>query len=108
MPGTGKRGNAAGGPRGGNSPETPAPYDGPNDPRGGSRGRSPSQAGPSGPRAGSQVRAASATRGVGPILRDPARDARVGPLLRNVDFGGDAYNLYDSVSCILLCLLGVR
>lgn len=80
-------------------------YDGPSD----NRGRSPSIAGPS-----NTVRTASRNRSSSrnppasqaPQRRDPARDppkpsGRV--LLKNIDFGGEAYNLLgDGVSTLIL------
>lgn len=71
-------------------------YDGPGDSD--SRGRSASNAGS---RARSQSRTASQTRAA---QMETARsmqkpEARVQQLLRNVEFGGNAYNLFSSVSC---------
>ena len=70
------------------------PYDGPGSNAGESRGRSPSVSRPpSTSRPSSRIRATSQTRQAG----DPARDAPK-VLLRNVDFGGAAYNMFDQVS----------
>lgn len=84
----------------------PNAYDGPSDPGRGrgpgsaggppspARGRTPSNAPPSA-RAPSvhSSRPSSTTR---PMLRDPARDPPV--INRNVDWAGNAYNLYSQVS----------
>ena len=71
-------------------------YDGPGDSE--SRGRSTSNAGS---RARSQSRTASQIRAAqmetARSMQQP--EARVQQLLRNVDFGGNAYNLFSSVSC---------
>lgn len=73
----------------------PEPYDGPGSNAGEARGRSGSVAGPrSSSRPGSQVRAGSQTR----QAVDPARDPVPQTLLRNVDFGGNAYNIFSQVS----------
>ena len=73
----------------------PEPYDGPGSNSGEARGRSGSVAGiRSSSRPGSQVRASSRTR---PAV-DPARDPTPQVLLRNVDFGGAAYNIFSQVS----------
>lgn len=77
-------------------PRTDAPqqsFDGPDDSPG--RGRGGAAAGPpASSRGNSQTRATSQTRRV-----DPARDRPAAPmLLRNVDFGGQAYDLFSSVS----------
>lgn len=76
-----------------------AKYDGPNESP--SRGRAPSTTGASvraSSRAGSQTRTASQTRRV-----DPARNPPPAPVLsRNVDFGGQAYDILSSVSCNLV------
>lgn len=70
-------------------------YDGPGDSD--SRGRSASVAGS---RARSQSRTASQTRAAqmetARSMQQP--EARVQQLLRNVEFGGNAYNLFSSVS----------
>ena len=78
-----------------------AAYDGP--PESPSRGRAGSTTG--GPartssRAGSQPRTTSQTRAASQTRRvDPARDPPPAPvLLRNVDFGGQAYDLFSTVS----------
>lgn len=73
-------------------------FDGPDDSP--SRGRSGSTAGPrASSRGPSQTRASSQTRRV-----DPARDRPAAPvLLRNVDFGGQAYDMFSSVSRNPLC-----
>ena len=72
----------------------PEPYDGPGSNAGESRGRSPAVSRTrSVSRPGSQVRGQSQTRQAG----DPARD-QPKVLLRNVDFGGAAYNMFDQVS----------
>lgn len=61
-------------------------FDGPDDSPG--RSRAPSSRGPS------QTRATSQSRRI-----DPARDRPAAPvLLRNVDFGGQAYDMFSSVS----------
>ena len=73
----------------------PEPYDGPGSNAGESRGRSGSVAGTrSSSRPGSQVRGSSQTR----QAVDPARDPAPQVLLRNVDFGGAAYNIFSQVS----------
>ena len=76
-------------------------YDGPGDPQA-RRGRPESLAPAStrsSSRPGSQVRGASQIRAP---LRDPARDEAPLVLLRNVDFGGNAYNIYDKVRTVKL------
>lgn len=73
----------------------PEPYDGPGSNIGESRGRSSSVAGTrSSSRPSSQVRGGSQTR----QAVDPARDPGPQVLLRNVDFGGAAYNIFSQVS----------
>lgn len=73
----------------------PEPYDGPGSNSGEARGRAGSAAGNrSSSRPGSQVRGSSQTR---PAV-DPARDPATQVLLRNVDFGGAAYNIFSQVS----------
>lgn len=73
----------------------PAPFDGPGSNAGEARGRSGSVAGTrTSSRPGSQVRGSSQTR----QAVDPARDPVPQVLLRNVDFGGAAYNIYSQVS----------
>ena len=73
----------------------PEPYDGPGSNAGESRGRAGSVAGTrSSSRPGSQVRGSSQTR----QAVDPARDPAPQVLLRNVDFGGAAYNMFSQVS----------
>ena len=72
----------------------PEPYDGPGSNAGESRGRSPAVSQTrSTSRPGSQMRGTSQTRQAG----DPAREAPK-VLLRNVDFGGAAYNMFNQVS----------
>ena len=72
----------------------PEPYDGPGSNTGEARGRSGSVAATrSSSRPGSQARGSSQTR----QAVDPKRDERT-VLLRNVDFGGAAYNMYSQVS----------
>lgn len=68
-------------------------FDGPDDSPG--RGRAGSTVGPrASSRGPSQTRATSQTRRV-----DPARDRTAAPLLlKNVDFGGQAYDMFSSVS----------
>ncbi len=87
--------------------EVPSAYDGPSDPQHGrgpgsaggastpGRGRTPSNAPPSAgaPSVRSSSRPSSITR---PILTDPARNAPT--INRNVDWAGNAYNLYSQVS----------
>ena len=69
-------------------------YDGPGSNAGESRGRSPAVSrAPSTSRPSSQLRGMSQTRQTG----DPAREAPK-VLLRNVDFGGAAYNMFNQVS----------
>ena len=81
--------------RGQNAPAAHNTYDGPGDSD--SRGRSASNAGS---RARSQSRTASQTRAAQmETARSMQPEARVQQLLRNVDFGGNAYNLFSSVSC---------
>lgn len=76
----------------GNQPE---PYDGPGSNAGEPRGRSGSVAATrTSSRPGSQVRGSSQTR----QAVDPARDPASQVLLRNVDFGGAAYNIFSQVS----------
>ena len=73
----------------------PEPYDGPGSNSGEARGRSGSAAGNrSSSRPGSQVRGSSRTR----QAVDPAREPTSQVLLRNVDFGGAAYNIFSQVS----------
>ena len=73
----------------------PERYDGPGSNSGEARDRSASVAGTrTSSRPGSQVRSTSRNRqGV-----DPARDPVPQVLLRNVDFGGAAYNIFSQVS----------
>lgn len=79
----------------------PEPYDGPGSNAGEARGRSGSVAGTrSSSRPGSQVRGASQTR----QAVDPAPDPAPQVLLRNVDFGGAAYNMFSQVSPRFACL----
>lgn len=92
-------------PRGGaNAPPAPpqSTYDGPGESP--SRGRAPSTAGPSGrasTRGGSQTREARPS--------DPARDRPAPPtLVKNVDFGGQAYDIFSTVSCTFTCLRTIR
>ena len=103
MPGANKKRDAAArerrnrnqaGSTAGPSGAQPEPYDGPGSNAGESRGRSPSVARtrPTS-RPGSQVRTPSQARQAG----DPAREPRT-VLLRNVDFGGAAYSLFNQVS----------
>ena len=99
MPGAHKKREAAArqGPRRnqGGSMAGPAAYDGPGSNSGEARGRSGSVAGTrSSSRPGSQVRGSSQTR----QAVDPARDPVPQVLLRNVDFGGAAYNIFSQVS----------
>lgn len=76
-------------------PAGPAAYDGPGSNAGEARGRSGSVAGTrSSSRPGSQVRGSSQAR----QAVDPARDPVPQVLLRNVDFGGAAYNIFSQVS----------
>lgn len=90
-------------PKGGKSSAPPVDeqpsqaYDGPNDSP--SRGRARSSAGARPPSRGqSQTRTSSQNRKVDPA-RDPARDRPAAPVLsRNVDFGGQAYSMFSSVS----------
>ena len=83
-----------GGLNAGPSGAQPVPYDGPGSNAGESRGRSPSiSRARSQSRPSSQVRNPSQTRQAG----DPARE-KPNVLLRNVDFGGAAYNMFDQVS----------
>lgn len=118
MAGAGKRSNGRG--RGDTPPQqlAPAAFDGPNDPR----GRTPSQSGRGSSRPGSQTRTASANRSQGQvgqtIRQDPARDPKPQILLKNVELGGNAYNLlHDRVSLFLterlsqhffFCVVGLR
>ena len=85
--------------RGQKAPAAHNTYDGPGDSD--SRGRSASNAGS---RARSQSRTASQTRAAqmetARSMQQP--EARVQQLLRNVEFGGNAYNLFSSVSCLFL------
>ena len=86
----GGRGPGQGGPSGQQAVQQPAAYDGPPESSGGAgRGRGGSTSG------GSVARASSQTR------RDAARDApdpgAAPVLVKNVDFGGQAYDLYSSV-----------
>ena len=70
------------------------PYDGPGSNVGDPRGRSPSVSHTrSTSRPSSQVRGLSQTRQIGDPARDPPQ-----VLLRNVDFGGAAYNIFSQVS----------
>ena len=82
--------------RGQKAPTAHNTYDGPGDSD--SRGRSASNAGS---RARSQSRTASQTRAAqmetARSMQQP--EARVQQLLRNVEFGGNAYNLFSLVSC---------
>lgn len=79
----------------------PEPYDGPGSNAGEARGRSGSVAGTrSSSRPGSQVRGSSQTR----QAVDPAREPVSQVLLRNVDFGGAAYNMFNQVSPKFTCL----
>lgn len=72
----------------------PEPYDGPGSNAGEARGRSGSVLHTrSASRPGSQTRGSSQTR----QAVDPARDPPT-VLLRNVDFGGAAYNIFNQVS----------
>ena len=73
----------------------PGAYDGPGSNSGEARGRSGSVG-----RARSSSRPASQVRGSSQAGRgvDPARDPEKQVLLRNVDFGGSAYNIFDQVS----------
>ena len=83
-----------GGPNAGSLGAQPEPYDGPGSNAGESRGRSPAVSHTrSLSRPSSQVRGGSQTRQAG----DPARE-QPKVLLRNVDFGGAAYNMFDQVS----------
>lgn len=83
-----------GGPNAGPSNDQPLPFDGPGSNAGESRGRSPSVSRPrSQSRPSSQVRGSSQSRQAG----DPARE-QPKVLLRNVDFGGAAYNMFEQVS----------
>ena len=91
----------------GNMQQGPSVYDGPSDfqrgrgpgssggPPDPAPGRTPSNAPPSAgaPSVRSSSRPGSQTR---PVLRDPARDPPQLP--RNVDWAGNAYNLYSEVS----------
>lgn len=70
----------------------PEPYDGPGSNAGEARGRSGSVAGA---RSSSQVRGSSQTRQAVDPARDPATQPQV--LLRNVDFGGAAYNIFSQM-----------
>lgn len=84
--------------RGHDAPVAHNTYDGPGDSD--SRGRSASNAGS---RARSQSRTASQTRAAQmETARSMQPEARVQQLLRNVEFGGNAYNLFSSVSVISL------
>ena len=97
----------------GNLQQGPSTYDGPSDPPRGrgprssgdlptpGRGRTPSNAPPSAgaPSVRSSSRPGSTTR---PVLRDPARDPPQLP--RNVDWAGNAYNLYSEVSSAFMVL----
>ena len=90
QPGSNPAGSNAG--PSGNQPE---PYDGPGSNAGESRGRSGSVAVTrTSSRPGSQVRGSSQAR----QAVDPARDPAPQVLLRNVDFGGAAYNIFSQVS----------
>ena len=81
--------------RGQHAPAVHNTYDGPGDSE--SRGRSASNAGS---RARSQSRTASQIRAAQmETARSMQPEARVQQLLRNVEFGGNAYNLFSSVSC---------
>lgn len=78
----------------GPSSAQPEPYDGPGSNAGEARGRSGSISHTrSASRPGSQVRGSSQTRQAVDPARDPPK-----VLLRNVDFGGAAYNLFNQVS----------
>lgn len=91
------QGESAAGPAG----AQPEPYDGPGSNAGESRGRPGSVAGTrSSSRPGSQVRGVSQNR----QAVDPARDPAPQVLLRNVDFGGGAYNIFNQVSQKFACL----
>lgn len=104
MPGANKKRDAAardarrgnpGGPSAGPTTAQPEPYDGPGSNAGDARGRSGSVTGArSSSRPGSQIRGTSQTR----RAVDPARDPVPQVLLRNVDFGGAAYNMFSQVS----------
>ena len=73
----------------------PEPYDGPASNAGEARGRPGSATGTrSSSRPGSQVRGSSQT---GQAV-DPAKKPEPKVLLRNVDFGGNAYNIFNQVS----------
>lgn len=110
MPGAQRKRDAAkrgaprrnqGGSTGGHAEAQPEPYDGPGSNAGEARGRSGSVAGArSTSRPGSQVRGSSQTR----QAVDPARDPVPQVLLRNVDFGGGAYNMFSQVSLTIACL----
>ena len=83
-----------GGANAGPSGSQPVPFDGPGSNAGESRGRSPSVSRPrSQSRPSSQVRGTSQNRQAG----DPARE-KPNVLLRNVDFGGAAYSMFEQVS----------
>ena len=83
----------------GPSGSLPEPYDGPGSNAGESRGRAGSVGGTrTSSRPGSQIRGSSQTR----QAVDPARDPVPQVLLRNVDFGGAAYNIFSQVSTKLL------
>lgn len=99
MPGAQQKRDATArqGPRRGRGGSTagPAAYDGPGSNAGDARGRAGSVSGTrSSSRPGSQVRGSSQTR----QAVDPARDPVPQVLLRNVDFGGAAYNIFNQVS----------
>ena len=106
MTGAGK--NAAGRGRGqrrgatSGLPLQQAAYDGPSE----TRGRSPSQSGtPSRSQSVARASSVAQTRSGSRLIRgyDP-RTGRAPVLLRNVDFGGEAYNIKSSVSPSI-CLL---
>ena len=78
----------------GSSGAQPEPFDGPGSNAGEDRGRSTSVSrARSSSRPGSKVRGSSQTR----QAVDPAKDPPQ-VLLRNVDFGGSAYNIFSQVS----------
>ena len=108
MPPNTKHKNRGQGRGGGNAgatqaaPPQPAAFDGP-PPESPSRGRAGSVTGTSvraSSRAGGQPRTASRPRAPSQTRRvDPARDPPPAPVLsRNVDFGGQAYDLFSTVS----------
>ena len=79
------------GPNAGLSRTQPEPYDGPGSNEGDLRGRSGSVGGPR-----SASRPASRARNPSPMPR--AENVTPNVLLRNVDFGGGAYNIFSQVS----------